>query len=116
MSNREHSQPEDRLAEAVAALRKSGPTEGPAEELLRRTIARVGSGEVKPVTTNKGWWTMKAVRRTALGTGLAAAVIAVWIVFAVSGRMAFADVVEHVKAVKMMRCTTTTDVEIAGQG
>jgi outer membrane lipoprotein-sorting protein len=114
MSNRE--QPEDRLAEALAALRKSGPTAGPAEELLQRTIARWDAGDVKPVTTNKGWWTMKVVRRTALGTGLAAALMAVWIAFAVSGRLAFADVIEHVKAVKLMRCTTSTDVEISGQG
>lgn len=114
MTNRE--QPADHLAEALAALRKSGPAAGPPEELLQRTIARLDAGDVKPVTTNKGWWNMKVVRRTALGTGLAAALVAVWIVFAMSGRMAFADVVEHVKAVKMMRCTTTTDVEIAGQG
>lgn len=114
MTNRE--QPVDRLAEALAALRKSGPTAGPSEELLQRTIARLGAADVKPVTTNKGWWTMKVVKRTALGTGLAAAIAAVWIVFAFTGRMAFADVVEHVKAVKLMRCTTSTDVEIASQG
>jgi hypothetical protein len=114
MNNREH---QDRLEKALEALRESGPATGPTDELLERTIARVGAGEMKMGSKEKGWWKMKAVKRTALATGLAAAAITLcWMIFAMNGRMAFADVVERVNAAKMLRCKTTTEVEIAGRG
>jgi hypothetical protein len=114
MINREH---QDRLETAVEALRQSVPATGPSDELLERTIARVGAGDVRLGSKEKGWWTMKVVQRIALGTGLAAAAIALcWMLFAMNGRLAFADVVERVNAAKMLRCKTTTEVEISGQG
>ncbi len=115
MNNHAHS--DDRLDAALAALRQSAPAAGPAETLLKMTMARVGAGEMNMGSADKGWWTMKMVRRTVWGTGLAAAALALfWMIFGMGGRMVFADVVERVNAAKMLRCKISTDVVNTGQG
>jgi hypothetical protein len=112
-----HSQQQDRLEKAVAALREAQPATGLSEELLERTITLAGAGEEKMGSQEKGWWTMRTVKWTAWGTGLAAAAIGLcWMIFAMNGRMAFADVIERVKIAKILRCKITSETDIAGQG
>jgi hypothetical protein len=118
---------EDRVERAVAAMQGVDVPGVPAG-LNERVIERAGgagSGEVVAVraaaekkgSQEKGWWRMKMVRRTAVAAALAVAVGAGALVMPWGGgaRVAFADVVEQVKAAKVVTCKVDMEVTMPGE-
>jgi hypothetical protein len=118
---------EDRVEQAAAAMRQTHVPQIPAG-LMERTIVRAGgagSGEVgaaraaseKKGSKDRGWWSMKMVRRTAVAAALAVAVGSAVVLAPWGGgaRVAFADVVEQVKAAHLARCKVDMVVEVPGQ-
>jgi hypothetical protein len=119
---------EDRVERAVAAMCRVEAPEVPAG-LEERTIVRTGGGGgsgglsaaragLGMGSQKKGWWSMKMVRRTAVAAALAVAVGAGALLVPWGGmgaRVAFADVVEQVKAAKLVTCKVDMELTVAGQ-
>jgi outer membrane lipoprotein-sorting protein len=92
---------DEMLEKVIAARRGMKVPAGPSEKLIEETLDRLGAGAggLEESTTMKGWWTVKKVKWTA-GLAAAAGLIVTIGVLWVAGqtRVAFADVMDNVKA------------------
>ncbi|HVS72198.1 MAG TPA: hypothetical protein VHQ47_13160 [Phycisphaerae bacterium] len=114
----------DRAAAAMRGMRVPGAPGGLMEKTIASARAGAGSGGAGAAragsamgSKQKGWWSMKMVRRTAVAAALAAAV-GVGVVMAPwgGGRVAFADVVEQVKAAKVVGCKVKMEMDLGEKG
>ncbi len=107
--------PRDVVEKAAAALREVAVPAGPSEELMNKTLSRLGAGERTMGSQEKGWWTMRVVRRSAAAAGIVLVVTAGLVAMLMGrGQVAFADVVEQVKARQAVRCKMVVEIEQAG--
>ncbi|HVX85191.1 MAG TPA: hypothetical protein VH253_10440 [Phycisphaerae bacterium] len=114
----------ERAAAALRGVRVPGVPGGLMEKTIASARAGAGSGGAVAAmagtamgSKQKGWWRMKMVRRTAVAAALAMAV-GVGVVMAPwgGGRVAFADVVEQVKAAKVLGCKVKMEMDLGEKG